>query len=74
VLLNGGPYRLPAYVLLDATLSTVSFPILRGQPQEVSFQVTGKNLLGASGPAPGFAGVDFPLSPRSLMLEMNLDL
>jgi iron complex outermembrane receptor protein len=73
-LLHGGPYQLPPYVLLDATLSTTSFPILRGAPQEISFQLLGKNLLGASGPAPGFSGVDYPLSPRALLFQVTLGL
>jgi outer membrane receptor for ferrienterochelin and colicins len=73
-LLNGGPYRLPAYVLLDGTLSTVGFRVLREAAQQVSFSLSGKNLLGRSGPAPGFSGVDYPLSPRAVFLQVNLDL
>ena len=73
-LLHGGPYRLPRYVLLDATLSTTGVRILRGAPQEMSFQLIGKNLLGVTGPAPGFSGVDYPLSPRALLLQINLSL
>ena len=73
-LLHGGPYRLPRYVLLDATLATRGFRMLRGTPQEISFQLNGKNLLGATGPAPGFSGVDYPLAPRALLLQLNLTL
>jgi iron complex outermembrane receptor protein len=74
VLLHGDPYRLPPYVLFDASLATVGFRVLRGAPQEISFQLSGKNLLGATGPAPGFAGVDYPLSPRAFLLQINLTL
>lgn len=74
VLLNGGPYRLASYVLLDAKISTKAVRFLRGGPQRVSFELAGKNLLGATGPAPGFAGVDFPLSPRAYFLQVNLSL
>lgn len=59
-LLDGGPYRLPSYFLLEANILTVGFRILRDMAQEVSFSMSGKNLLGVTGPAPGFSGVDFP--------------
>jgi outer membrane receptor for ferrienterochelin and colicins len=74
ILLNGGVYRLDPYLLLDATLSTVGFHILRDDSQEVSLSLSGKNLLEAHGPAPGFAGVDYPLTPRSFFLQVNLAL
>jgi outer membrane receptor for ferrienterochelin and colicins len=73
-LLNGGPYRLPGYVLLDATLSTIGFHVLRDSAQQVWFSLSGKNLLGTAGPVPGFSGVDYPLSPRAFFLQLNLDL
>jgi iron complex outermembrane receptor protein len=74
ILLNAGAYRLPPYVLLGATVATRGFRVLRDQEQEVSFSISGKNLLGATGPTPGFAGVDYPLAPRALFLQMNLTL
>jgi len=74
VLLHGGPYRLPPHVLLDANVSTMGLRFLRGAPQQISFQLSGKNLLGATGPAPGFSGVDYPLSPRAFLLQINLSL
>jgi outer membrane receptor for ferrienterochelin and colicins len=72
ILLNGSPYSLPPYWLLDANLSTHGFRILRHPDQEISFSVSGKNLLGATGPTPGFSGVDYPLAPRALFVQMNL--
>jgi outer membrane receptor for ferrienterochelin and colicins len=74
ILLNGRPYSLPGYVLLEAKLSTDGFRLFRDPAQEISFALSGKNLLGAKGPAPGFSGVDYPLTPRALFLEMNLSL
>jgi iron complex outermembrane receptor protein len=73
-LLNGGPYTLPAYLLLEAKLSTRGFHLLRDRAQEISLSLSGKNLLGARGPAPGFAGVDYPLAPRAIFLQVNLTL
>ena len=74
ILLNGRPYQLPGYVLLEAKLATEGFHLFRDPAQEISFAVSGKNLLGATGPAPGFSGVDYPLAPRALFLELNLTL
>ena len=74
ILLNAGAYRLPGYVLLGATVATRGFRVLRDPQQEVSFSVSGKNLLGVEGPTPGFAGVDYPLAPRALFLQMDLTL
>jgi outer membrane receptor for ferrienterochelin and colicins len=72
IVLNGGRYDLPAYVLLDANLSTRGFDLSGVQRYEVSFALSGKNLLGADGPSAGFAGVDYPLAPRSFFLQATL--
>jgi outer membrane receptor for ferrienterochelin and colicins len=74
ILLNGRSYTLTPYVLLEAKLSTDGFHLFRDPAQEISFAVSAKNLLDAKGPAPGFSGVDYPLSPRSIFLELNLTL
>jgi outer membrane receptor for ferrienterochelin and colicins len=74
IVLAGGPYTLPPYVLLDANITTVGFHLLRERSQEVSLSLSGKNLLGARGPAPGFSGVDYPLAPRAFFLQVNLIL
>jgi hypothetical protein len=52
------------------------FPLeAKGQRRnEISFSLTGKNLLGARGPTPGFSGVDYPLAPRAFLLQMSLTL
>jgi len=63
---------LSAYWLLEAKLASPGFHRFRGEEQEVSFAISGKNLLGADGPAPGFSGVDYPLAPRALWLQMDL--
>jgi outer membrane receptor for ferrienterochelin and colicins len=74
ILLNGGPYKLPPYLLLEAGLATTRFDLFGLERHEVSFALTGKNLLGAKGPTPGFSGVDYPLAPRTFLLQMNLAL
>jgi outer membrane cobalamin receptor len=74
ILLNDGVYLLPSYLLLEASLTTVPFDLFGRRRNEVSFQLTGKNLLGARGPTPGFSGVDYPLSPRAFLLQTTLAL
>jgi outer membrane receptor protein involved in Fe transport len=74
VLLNGGRYVLPAYYLLDATVSTLGFHFFGNSGQETSFAVSGSNLLGSTGPTPGFSGVDYPVVPRALFLQINVTL
>jgi outer membrane receptor for ferrienterochelin and colicins len=72
ILLNGSPYTLPPYTLLEVNLATSGFRIIRHADQEVSFSLNAKNVLGATGAVPGFSGVDYPLAPRALFLQMNL--
>ena len=74
ILLNRGAYTLPSYVLLDANLASEGFQILRHGDQQVSVGISGKNLLDARGPYPGFSGVDYPLAPRSFFAHLNLSL
>jgi outer membrane receptor for ferrienterochelin and colicins len=71
ILLNRRVYRLPAYLMLDANIASEGFHILRSE-QQVSVGLSGHNLLGATGPAPGFNGIDYPLAPRALLAHLNL--
>jgi iron complex outermembrane receptor protein len=72
IVVNGGAYSMPGYLLLEAGLSSVGFHPLGSARHELSLGLYGKNLLGSTGPAPGFSGVDYPLAPRSFFLELNL--
>jgi outer membrane receptor for ferrienterochelin and colicins len=74
IVLNRGPYTLAPYVLLDAKISTEPLHVFRGAGQQIVFALSGKNLLGARGPSPGFTGVDYPLAPRAVLLEAHLAL
>jgi outer membrane receptor for ferrienterochelin and colicins len=73
-LLNTEQYRLPPYLLLEAGLSTRAFALFGNPLHEISFALTGKNLLAAAGPTPGFSGVDYPVAPRAYFLQMNISL
>jgi iron complex outermembrane receptor protein len=66
---NGGRYELPSYLLLSASLSTRALYLIPGH--ETRFAVRVKNLLGETGPVPGFSGFDYPLAPRELFLELE---
>jgi outer membrane receptor for ferrienterochelin and colicins len=74
ILLNGGAYRLPPYLLLEAGLATRGFDLFSLGRYEISFALTGKNLLDTAGPVPGFTGVDYPLPRRAFFLQMNFAL
>jgi iron complex outermembrane receptor protein len=69
ILANGGPYVLPQYWLLDASISTVGIELL--PHRETVFMVTARNMLGASGPDPGFSGFDYPLAPTTVFFQLR---
>jgi len=72
ILANGQSYELPSYVQLGATLSTVDLHLW--SEHETTFQVVGRNLLGVSGPDPGFSGFDYPLAPTSFFFIMRQEI
>jgi iron complex outermembrane receptor protein len=69
ILSKGASYELPDQWLLDATISTVGLKIINNH--ELVIQLIGKNLIGSAGPDPGFAGVDYPLAPRMILLQLR---
>ncbi len=69
---NGAVYTLPSYMLLRAGLSTTGLELFDGH--ESAIVLSGTNLLGAGGPDPGFAGVDYPLRPRTVFLQLRQEL
>ena len=72
VLRAARPYSLPGYALLGATVSTAGLRLFGDRPVVVSLH--GTNLLDTKTPDPGFAGVDYPRSPRTLSLELRQEL
>jgi hypothetical protein len=68
----GRPYSLGPYVWLDATLSLWTRRIFPGRDSTVSTRV--RNLGASSGVEPGFAGIDYPLMPRLIMLQLEQQL
>lgn len=66
-------YSLPAYQLLDLTLSTGALPIL-DPDLGTRLLVSIRNALGASYMEPGFAGVDIPQPGRAMLFEVRQNL
>ncbi len=69
---NLNMYELPPYLLLDATISTVGLELVGGRETAVS--LIGRNLTNRNTPDPGFAGVDYPLQPLTIMLQLRQEL
>ncbi|MGC4087883.1 MAG: TonB-dependent receptor [Polyangiaceae bacterium] len=67
------PYTLPAYHLLDVTLSTGGLPLL-GRELATRFLVSARNVLAADYQEPGFSGVDIPQPATSLMFQIRQTL
>jgi outer membrane receptor for ferrienterochelin and colicins len=68
----GGDYKLSAYTMLDATLSTTPLELLGHRKTVLMFKV--RNVMDVKGPDPGFAGVDYPLQSRSFFLQLRQEL
>lgn len=69
VLAQGRQFDLDPYVTLNAFLTTRDLYIIPGQETVVALR--GYNLLGQTGPDPGFSGFEYPLSPREVFLELR---
>jgi iron complex outermembrane receptor protein len=74
VLLHGEPYTLPGYFRIGANLASPDIRLGRRGKRAIVFVLSAKNLSGAAGPDPGFSGIDYPLSPRTFLLQVNLSL
>jgi iron complex outermembrane receptor protein len=72
MLAAGVAYSLPDYFMLGASVSTNAVKLLNGR--ETVFSVIGRNLLGTTAADPGFAGVDYPLSPRVILFQIRQQL
>jgi outer membrane receptor for ferrienterochelin and colicins len=69
ILAAGRSYTMDPYFLLDATISTVDVKLINDK--ETTISVTGRNLTGARVAVPGFGGVDYPIEPRSFMVQLR---
>ncbi|XXT21788.1 TonB-dependent receptor [Sorangium sp. So ce429] len=69
ILENGGSFDLPTYLWWNASLVARNLWVIPGHETTVALRA--KNILGASGPDPGFSGFEYPLAPRELYLELR---
>ncbi len=73
VLANNGEYTLDPYVVLDATLGTTGLHFF-GEDRETVIEIIGRNLAGSDAFFPGEVGVDYPIVPRTLLLQLRQTL
>ncbi|WP_437612073.1 TonB-dependent receptor [Sorangium sp. So ce834] len=69
ILENGRSFDLPPYFMWNASLVARNLWLIPGHETTVALRA--KNLLGATGPDPGFSGFEYPLSPREVFLELR---
>jgi outer membrane receptor for ferrienterochelin and colicins len=68
-LARGAAYSLPAYAIVNVSLSAVDLMVFPQAPMEIS--VYCRNVSDARAADPGFASVDYPIARRSLVLEVR---
>lgn len=66
---RGEEYSLPGYFMLDFSVATRELYLAPGH--ETRLALRSRNLLLARGPDPGFSGVEYPLAPAELFLEIQ---
>ncbi|AUX20716.1 outer membrane protein [Sorangium cellulosum] len=69
ILEHGGSFDLPPYFWWNASLVARNLWVIPGHETTVALRA--KNLLGATGPDPGFSGFEYPLAPREIFLELR---
>ena len=66
---RGEDFYLPSYFNLNVSLRTREVYLIPGQ--ETRFALRGRNLLGLGVADPGVSGIEYPLAPPSLFLEVE---
>ena len=66
---RGQDFYLPSYLNLNVSLQTREIYLIPGQ--ETRFALRGRNLLGLGIADPGVSGIEYPLAPPSLFLEVE---
>lgn len=69
---NRSRYQLAPYFRLDVSLATVGLKLFG--KRETGLMLTCRNLLDVQAADPGFSGVDYPIAPRTLMLQLRQEL
>ena len=66
---NQERYELPTYVMWNASISTIGIEFI--EEKETVFSVSGYNLLNQDVADPGYAGIDYPIKPISILVQMT---
>lgn len=66
---NQERYELPTYVMWNASISTMGIEFI--EEKETVFSVSGYNLLNQDVADPGYAGIDYPIKPTSILAQMT---
>lgn len=66
---HGEVYHLPTRFELGATISTMGLALLGDE--ETTFSLLVRNALGDDTPEPGVGGVDYPRTPRTVILRVS---
>ena len=66
---HGGDFYLPAYLMLDAFVTTGDLYLIRGQETRIALRA--RNLLDVRGPDPGPSGFEYPLTAREVILQLR---
>ncbi len=72
ILENGASYELSPYFMLGASLSTHALKLF--SQHETIITLIGRNLLGTEEPDPGYVGIDYPMAPRTFLLQIHQEL
>jgi iron complex outermembrane receptor protein len=72
ILEHGAPYELGSLYLLGGTLSSVGLHLF--PKKATTIMLIGRNLLGTTVADPGFSGVDYPRTPRTVFLQLGQEL
>lgn len=73
VLANNAVYDLDPYFVLDAKLGTIDFGFF-GETRNTALEIIARNLLDADASFPGEAGVDYPIGPRTFLIQLRQTL
>lgn len=69
---NLSMYSLPTYFILSGAISTVGVKLISNR--ETTISLIGRNLTSSKVANPGFAGIDYPLAPLTILLQLRQEL
>ena len=70
----GGVYSLPSYVQLDGNIALTRIRLFGDDRRTGTLSLVARNILDTQVADPGFAGVDYPRPPRTIILSYAQEL